>query len=311
VGDYSFGFQAQEKDKEMWGGSVTYKYRVEDPRLGRFFAVDPLYSEYPWNSNYAFSENRLVDAVELEGLECVLVYQINPMIEDGRINVVHTAEGICVEYKEKSINVCISNDGPNESRIRPIWWDPRTWVWMPIYWEAKSRMRQIEELAEISEHDFLTSIPNYNAKWDLAGVGNTFRHCFSVVISTWLSGESGTKYIFDGHERREDRPENPLPQPLDDRYNDFICDLINNAVSTDYGLDLREEFKCGQDITKETILNLMNSIVWISMEQYYNDPNFNTETGEYHVNSWSYFSIDDKIVDDVYNFVKKALPQVK
>lgn len=42
---------------------------MHDPRLGRFFAVDPLAAKYPWNSNYAFSENRVLDGVELEGLE--------------------------------------------------------------------------------------------------------------------------------------------------------------------------------------------------------------------------------------------------
>ncbi|UBZ14002.1 hypothetical protein LDL77_19240 [Flagellimonas marinaquae] len=42
---------------------------MHDPRVGRFFRVDPLYSKYPWNSTYAFSENRVVDGVELEGLE--------------------------------------------------------------------------------------------------------------------------------------------------------------------------------------------------------------------------------------------------
>jgi hypothetical protein len=31
--------------------------------------VDPLASQYPWNSSYAFSENRLLDGIELEGLE--------------------------------------------------------------------------------------------------------------------------------------------------------------------------------------------------------------------------------------------------
>jgi hypothetical protein len=69
MGDYSFGFQAQEQDEEMWGGSVTYKYRVEDPRLGRFFAVDPLFAKYSYNSPFAFSENRVIDSKELEGLE--------------------------------------------------------------------------------------------------------------------------------------------------------------------------------------------------------------------------------------------------
>ena len=42
---------------------------MHDPRVGRFFAVDPLASKYPHNSVYAFSENRVIDGVELEGLE--------------------------------------------------------------------------------------------------------------------------------------------------------------------------------------------------------------------------------------------------
>jgi RHS repeat-associated protein len=77
---YRYGFQAQEQDAELWEGAVNYKYRVEDPRLGRFFSVDPLYHKYPWNSTYAFSENIVVNAVELEGLECMYTsnYGVNP-----------------------------------------------------------------------------------------------------------------------------------------------------------------------------------------------------------------------------------------
>ncbi len=68
---YRYGFQGQERDDEVKGAgnSYNYKYRMHDPRLGRFFAVDPLYTKYPWNSNYAFSENRVIDMIELEGLE--------------------------------------------------------------------------------------------------------------------------------------------------------------------------------------------------------------------------------------------------
>ncbi|WP_338390349.1 polymorphic toxin type 47 domain-containing protein [Aureibacter tunicatorum] len=50
---------------------MNYKYRMHDPRIGRFFAVDPLTKDYPWNSPYAFSENRVIDGVELEGLEYI------------------------------------------------------------------------------------------------------------------------------------------------------------------------------------------------------------------------------------------------
>jgi RHS repeat-associated protein len=68
---YRYGFQGQEMDDEIKGegNSVNYEYRMHDPRLGRFFAVDPLAPKYPHNSPYAFSENVVINAVELEGLE--------------------------------------------------------------------------------------------------------------------------------------------------------------------------------------------------------------------------------------------------
>ena len=70
-GEYRYGFQGQEMDNEVKGNgnSLNYKYRMHDPRVGRFFAIDPLAAKYPHNSVYAFSENRVIDGVELEGLE--------------------------------------------------------------------------------------------------------------------------------------------------------------------------------------------------------------------------------------------------
>jgi hypothetical protein len=56
------------------GNSLNFKYRMHDPRVGRFFAVDPLTASYPWNSSYAFSENRVIDGIELEGLEVISIH---------------------------------------------------------------------------------------------------------------------------------------------------------------------------------------------------------------------------------------------
>ena len=69
--NYRYGYQGQEKDDELKGegNSINYTFRMHDPRVGRFFAVDPLAKSYPWNSSYAFGENRVIDGVELEGLE--------------------------------------------------------------------------------------------------------------------------------------------------------------------------------------------------------------------------------------------------
>jgi RHS repeat-associated protein len=71
---YRYGFNGMEKDDEVKGegNSVNYKYRMHDPRVGRFFAVDPLSPKYPHNSPYSFSENIIISHVELEGLEKAL-----------------------------------------------------------------------------------------------------------------------------------------------------------------------------------------------------------------------------------------------
>jgi len=68
---YRYGFQGQEKDDEIKGegNSLNYTFRMHDPRIGRFFARDPLASKYPFYSPYQFSGNRVIDMVELEGLE--------------------------------------------------------------------------------------------------------------------------------------------------------------------------------------------------------------------------------------------------
>lgn len=73
---YRYGFQGQEKDDEIKGegNSLNYTFRMQDPRAGRFFAVDPIGGKYPWNSPFAFSENRVLDAVELEGKEKDLLW---------------------------------------------------------------------------------------------------------------------------------------------------------------------------------------------------------------------------------------------
>jgi len=69
--DYRYGFQGQEMDDEVKGkgNSINYKYRMHDPRIGRFFAVDPLTAKYPHYSPYSFSGNKVIAWVELEGLE--------------------------------------------------------------------------------------------------------------------------------------------------------------------------------------------------------------------------------------------------
>ena len=76
---YSYGFQGELMDDELKGedNSVNFEFRMHDPRIGRFFAIDPLAPKYPHNGPYNFSENRVIDGIELEGLEVFLIHGTN------------------------------------------------------------------------------------------------------------------------------------------------------------------------------------------------------------------------------------------
>jgi len=65
-------FQGQERQEDLDLGWDSFKYRNYDYAIGRFFNVDPLAEKFPYNGVYNFSENRVVDASELEGKESVI-----------------------------------------------------------------------------------------------------------------------------------------------------------------------------------------------------------------------------------------------
>ena len=99
-----YSFQGQEHDNEVKceGNSVNYKYRMCDPRVGRFFAVDKLSSLYPYYTPYSFSGNRVVDAIELEGLEEYIItktYTRNNYGFGVSLNIVYVKEA---DRKESS-----------------------------------------------------------------------------------------------------------------------------------------------------------------------------------------------------------------
>ncbi len=73
--EYRYGMQGQESDNEMDGSKSYYsfKYRIHDARIGRFLSIDPLRNDYPWNSTYAFAENDVIRAIDLEGAEKLII----------------------------------------------------------------------------------------------------------------------------------------------------------------------------------------------------------------------------------------------
>jgi RHS repeat-associated protein len=64
-----YKFQGQERQDELGLNWDSFKYRNYDMAIGRFMSVDPLAEKYPYNSTYAFQENKMGMGKELEGLE--------------------------------------------------------------------------------------------------------------------------------------------------------------------------------------------------------------------------------------------------
>jgi RHS repeat-associated protein len=62
-------FQGQEYNDDLGVDVYEFRYRMDDPQTGRFWQIDPLADKYVYNSTYAFSENKVTNNVELEGLE--------------------------------------------------------------------------------------------------------------------------------------------------------------------------------------------------------------------------------------------------
>ena len=76
---YRYGFNGKEMDNEVrenpttgtsgTGNHYDYGFRGYDPRSTRFLSVDPLTPDYPAWTPYAFAMNRVIDGVDLDGLE--------------------------------------------------------------------------------------------------------------------------------------------------------------------------------------------------------------------------------------------------
>jgi len=148
---FRYGFQGQERDDEVYGkgNAVNFKYRMHDTRIGRFFAVDPLAAHYPWNSPYAFAENKVIQYIELEGLEIALprilprVYLPRPQLTLPRnpVQPIHPIPPI-VPTTPQVPNQPGSPSLPNASNSEAIRWEdidmtnPQTWPKPPVEGEV-------------------------------------------------------------------------------------------------------------------------------------------------------------------------------
>src|SRR5690606_10590645 len=70
---YQYKYNGKEFQDELGLNWDSFKYRNYDYAIGRFMSIDPLAEQYSYQSPYIFSENRVVDAWELEEKEAKII----------------------------------------------------------------------------------------------------------------------------------------------------------------------------------------------------------------------------------------------
>ena len=77
--EYRYGFNGEEKDDEVkssTGTQYNYGFRIYDPRIAKFLSIDPLTDVYPSLTPYQFAANMPIWAIDLDGMEAVIVNKI-------------------------------------------------------------------------------------------------------------------------------------------------------------------------------------------------------------------------------------------
>jgi RHS repeat-associated protein len=66
---YRFGFNGKEMDNDIKGVGNSYDFgaRIYDPRVSRFYSVDPKESNYPWQSPFAYFLNSPIRFLDING----------------------------------------------------------------------------------------------------------------------------------------------------------------------------------------------------------------------------------------------------
>ena len=77
------GFNGKENDNDVKGdgNSQDYGMRIYDPRLAKFFSIDPITRGYPELTPYQFASNTPIQAIDLDGAEAQKVNEdVNTLV---------------------------------------------------------------------------------------------------------------------------------------------------------------------------------------------------------------------------------------
>lgn len=133
---------------------------MHDPRLGRFFAVDPLSSDYPHYTPYSFSGNKVIANIELEGLEeydYKLTFDNQGSPKLNIVNVVYTRSvlwglftytprySVTIEYQEETYEFTKLGARVHGNTFKKLdsWMKTHTYEFDDFFWSNTRRYAEI------------------------------------------------------------------------------------------------------------------------------------------------------------------------
>jgi len=228
------------------GNSLNYKYRMHDPRVGRFFAVDPLTAKYPYYSPYQFSGNKVIQFIELEGLE-----------ESGSgSNSGNTKTDNKDEIPFPISSMSLSPNSKKEFLAHRIVYDRSPLLAYRAAYNGGNSIRHVAVLFSISKSPLTGNTilelngPNQNHptdddKGDRGSERGAFRHALWSAQITIEFGSEKAKLVTDTHEvgsyymyshpkyKGGDTSQRTGFKKLE--YADQVADELNNQIGRNYG----------------------------------------------------------------------------
>ena len=243
--DYLFAFQGQETNEEI--GTVHYKYREADIITGRFWSVDPLAAEYPHNSPFAFSENVVIHAIELEGLERLVVIWTNIFLAENRDTRTRGSSSFRRATAEIGVGV-----------RHPI-------AALAVGWDKRGGTNISTVAGRIARH----MAEDNNMSTDLASERNSLRHVLWQTTITNRFGFETANDFGNAHEGIKLGEEGVVDfdQPLVQNLNaiDDVVDFLNNQIGREIGERLGEDVT-QLDIAREVLRTQRDEGFWTFSE---------------------------------------------
>lgn len=120
-GKYRFGFNGMEKDDEVKGSgnSLDFGARIYDPRLGRWFSVDPMQRKYPDFAPYHFCLDNSILFVDPDG-KVVIIKDVNGKVvatikADGKMIIVKGMENSAAIHQYTQAKAYLEKKGGSSS----------------------------------------------------------------------------------------------------------------------------------------------------------------------------------------------------